>query len=609
MINDITLQYLSQVQDYYETGIMKKNWKRSCWFAALVLSTFFVGYNSVFAQQSTITASENTSSNPVDLTAPVQSETDDKAIAKETEATEETLQTADPAPAVSLSTGGQDSSLIRLAALGINLPPEDSLDRTMWQGSDATMALDLYRRLPAKMAVSPLRQQLARVVLMRSLPPEGSIAVATELVEARLNWLITHVGGEDLAEIVRQLPDSSIWEDWHQWLALHDLMTRNDENACRLAESRAAGTLEIIWHKVNAFCMIIAGDQEKASFALDILKDRGVSSPIYFEAMRQLIIEAPPATIDQTGADALDLVLLDSAHVNITMAAIKPLDRFAFSLSGLHYLEDDAATLIAARYFQQGNRPIADVVATWYLQPVTGIPAPEALTRFSLADEADAIAMARFQMWQALELEKDEVAAAQLALEALKVDFQHVGSRSLGLWMPFIINGQIDAGPLPGLISGLEHDGLTDQAAAWGNILDFSKRPLDDLTIAKAGAIDAIPLMQAIGLRMGNFDRASEFEQSMRLAENTTPLPPAQLELIDAAATAGRHAELVMLSAINLGEVPLHHLSRDDATRLVAAFVAAEMEQTARLMAADILRGWVMDRYFRMTGETDAKSS
>lgn len=614
MINDIMPQQVSQVQDENRVGIMKKSRKSSSQFAVLVLFAL-MGINPASAQEITITTSDNLSTAPVDLKVLAQPEADN---ASDDEAEADAAETEQPAqatvqsavlPATTLSSGGlrqQDPSAIRLASLGVALAPQDSLDRMMWQGSDAATVLSLYRSLPARMATPVLREKLAQVVLMRTVPPEGSIALAHELVEERLSWLKNHIGGDGLAEMVRQLPENPKWEEWRKWLVLHDLISRHDEAACSLAQSRASETLEVLWHKTNAFCMIIAGEKEKASFALDILEDRGVTAPIYFEAMRQLTSGIDPAEIDQTGADALDLVLLDSARVDITMAAIMPMDQFAASLSGLRYLEDDAATLIAARSFQHGDRPIADILASWALQPVAGIPATEALTRFSLAEDADAIALARYYTWQALALEKDETAAAQLALEALKIDFQHIGSRSLDLWMQFIAEGGFNAGPLPGLVPGFERDGLTDDAAAWAEILAFSARPLNGQTLVRAGALDAVPLIEALGGTIEGLDWASQFDRTARLAEQSSSLPLARLERIEAASAAGRRAELVMLAAITLGDMPLHHLSRDDAARMIAAFAAAGMEQTARLLAADILRGWVLDRHFRMAGAGDA---
>ena len=522
-------------------------------------------------------------------------------------AAEDTPAASSAAVATVTLNGGfrqQNPSAIRLASLGITLDPADGFDRMLWQGSDATTVLDLYGRLPARIASPDLHRSMVQVALMRAIPPEGSIEVAEDIVSARLGWLSANVGGEDMAAMIRQLPDDEIWQPWVLWLVHHDLLQREDTAACQLAEERAAVTLEVIWHKINAFCMIVNNELGKASFAVDILEDRGVMAPIYFQTMRQLTGGSAVSDmgIDQTGADALDLVLLESTRVDISRASIAPLDRYAFSLSQLRYLEDEAATLLGARQFHRGDTQLADVLISWGLLPVAGVPASEAVTGFSLARSDDDIAMARYHTWQALSLESDKAAAARLAVEALKIDFGHVGSRSLDLWMPFISTSTIDIGPLAGLtadvIAGGDRSGLSLEARTWADILAFPAIPIRDDMLVRVGALDAVPLLRAAGLTVDEISWATHYDETTSLATGRVSLPLARLERLEAAAADGRKAETVMLAAVMLGDMPLHHLGREDAARVVAALTQAGLEETARGLAADILRSWVIARHF-----------
>ena len=498
----------------------------------------------------------------------------------------------------------QNPSAIRLASLGITLDPAAGLDRMLWQGSDAATVLDLYARLPERITSPDLHRSMVQVALMRAIPPEGSIDVAEDIVAARLAWLSANVGGEDMAAMIRQLPDDEIWQQWVIWLVHHDLLQREDTAACKLAEERAAVTLDVIWHKINAFCMIINNELGKASFAIDILEDRGVTGPIYFPAMRQLTggSAISDLRIEQAGADALDLVLLESTRVDISRASITPLDDYDFSLSQLRYLADDAAILLAARQFHRGDVPLADVLISWGLLPVAGVPAAEAVTGFSLAQSDDDIAMARYHTWQALSLETDNAAAAQLAVEALKIDFGHVGSRSLDLWLPFITGSTIDIGPLAGLTAdvaaGGDRSGLSIEARAWADILAFPEIPIRDDMLVRAGALDAVPLLRAAGLAVEDINWSAHYDVTKSLATGRVSLPLARLERLEAAAADGRKAETVMLAVVLLGDTPLHHLGREDAARVVAALTQAGLDETARYLTADILRGWAIARHF-----------
>ena len=110
----------------------------------------------------------------------------------------------------------------------------------LWQGSDAATVLDLYARLPERITSPDLHRSMVQVALMRAIPPEGSVDVAEDIVAARLAWLSANVGGEDMAAMIRQLPDDEIWQQWVIWLVHHDLLQREDTAACKLAEERAA---------------------------------------------------------------------------------------------------------------------------------------------------------------------------------------------------------------------------------------------------------------------------------------------------------------------------------------------------------------------------------
>ena len=590
---------------------------------AMLFTTMVVTAGSALAQQQEITAIDDNQSAPlVDLTQLASPDNTTQASGEEPESSENITADADaeqdtdqPATTgITVTTGlrQQNPSSIRLASLGVTMEPAFGLDRMLWQGSNAARVLDLYRRLPVQIPSTHLRQNMIQLALMRAVPPEGSISVAPALVEERLTWLARHAEGEDLASLIRQLPDEQAWEGWNEWLVLHDLLQREDAAACRLADSRAADTLDVIWHQINAFCMVIANDLGKASFALDILEDRGVEAPIYFQTMRRLTgldgdgaSDSEDQIIDQTGATTLDLVLLDSARIDISLAAISPLEDHSKSFGTLRHLDPEAAGLMAARAFHHGLRPSEQILAEWSLLPPSETPAAEALTLFSLATSTDDIAMGRLKTWQALSQEEDASAAAQLAMAALKIDFDHIGSRSLDIWMPVIMAGRIQSGPLPGLKSGFERDGLLPEAAAWSEILAFSARPLTAETLLTAGGLDAVPLLRSAGLTIEGLDWAEYFDDTSSLTQASVALPLARLEAIEAAAAAGLRGETVMLTIISLGEMPLHQLDRMDAARIVAALRRAGLEETARGLAGEILRSWVLERHLMLHDDTD----
>ena len=146
--------------------------------------------------------------------------------------------------------------------------------------------------------------------------------------------------------------------------------------------------------------------------------------------------------------------------------------------------------------------------------------------------------------------------------------------------------GKIDIGPLAGLtadvVAGGDRSGLSIEARAWADILAFPEIPIRDDMLVRAGALDAVPLLRAAGLAVEDINWSAHYDVTKSLATGRVSLPLARLERLEAAAADGRKAEAVMLAVVMLGDTPLHHLSRDDAARVVAAFNAAGLDETAR---------------------------
>ena len=178
--------------------------------------------------------------------------------------------------------------------MGIDRDALDGLDSLMWQGSDAETVLALRQALANSKPPSSLTAVLHHLDVARVPPPEGFVDRASPLIEARLNALVRRGASDDLAVLIEQLPQEEQWSDWHQWLAIHNLLTRNDAAACIAAQDQVQQTLDPLWHQINTFCAVVAGQADQAIFALDILSDSGLSTSNFDQLMRQLIGQSKP---------------------------------------------------------------------------------------------------------------------------------------------------------------------------------------------------------------------------------------------------------------------------------------------------------------------------
>lgn len=523
-----------------------------------------------------------------------------------------------PSTSLTSSSGGlkrTNPTSIRLASLGNERDAYDGLDRLMWEGSDAATILKLHQRLIPHATPRSLRSALHHVIESRSVPPSGFLDLAQELISLRLNWIAEHGASEDLAELIRQLPDageSQDWgQDWGQWLALHNLMIRQDEEACSDASKQVMLTLEKVWHQINAFCSVIAGDEMKAAFALDILEDSGVDDPMFFALMRQLTGDEDAGEVDQTSTSTLNLILLDSARISVAPEALNAVPTsYRGSVQAIRYLSPAASRLIEARKFNK--LPSEELTAVWALAPAGDISAAEALTRLRFGGDADTLAMARLNAWQAISSEKDDRAQAQLALEALVADYAHAGPTTLALWLGFIEGGADDQGlsekigPILGFAASPSKILLSDEALAWHHILTASPRPVSASAINGADAHDAIPLLMALGQPIEDQDWLNYAGTAEALTTDSIGLAYAELMALETAAANGLKAETLLRSVIMLQEADLGHLSRADAARVVGALKQAGLTQSARNLAEDIMKSWGLKRHLKLAETGDA---
>ena len=512
-----------------------------------------------------------------------------------------TIQTT--APTISLKR--KDPSSIRLAAVGIDRDAYDGLDSLMWQGSTAETVLTLRQALANSAPPSSLAPVLHHLDISRVPPPEGFVDLAPQLIAARLDALSNRGASDDLAILIEQLPQEDQWSDWHQWLAVHNLLTRNDEAACTAAQDQVQQTLDPLWHQINTFCAVVAGQADQAIFALDILSDSGLSTPNFDQLMRQLIGQGTAGDLDLSNISGIDLVLMDSARITIDPMSLTNLHQgHQDSVLSLRYLSDESLRMMTARHFAHDN--MMALKTSWALLPIQSVSSAEALTRFSINGDADEMAMARLDAWQAIAAEKDDRTAAQLAYEAMMIDYTYAGIKGFSLWLPIIERGannldlEDKIGPILGFSPESSRLVMSDEAMAWHDLLTFGRKPTQVETLQLTAGFDALPVLDAIKIPVENIDWMTVAAPTPALAASAAgnSLPYQGLMQLDVSATQGQKAETLMRAALLLDGVDLATLSRDDAAKVVSALHQVGLKDTARALSRDILVSWAAARHF-----------
>lgn len=538
--------------------------------------------------------------------------------------------------ATSSSLNRRDPVALRLSALGLDLGPIGGLDDQAWQGTNVSDAITLLTALPSTSASPTLQQLMHHVVLSRSVPPQGASAAADALVAARLAWLIRGNHSNDLAALVRQLPTGGAWESWQRWLVSHDLLVRNDEEACAITRDQAGRSLDLFWHKIRVFCQLMEEDEMGTRFAVDVLEASGLDDAGFIALIRRLLGDNALASIDQENVSLLHLALMDAAHMVIEPEALTALPPgHADGLSRLRYLSVDARRWLSGMAWQQQRLEAAMLAEELASMPAPVITTETALGRLENASDAETIGISRITAWQAIAAEPDSLEAARQALRGLSLDLGHGGGlNSLELWLPLIRPAVAD--PLLAdevrllLALGRSPEAAADEtpadldetpdetaaetaattsAAAWRQLMDFvgsaaaEPVPAPDFSlISQLGLDEAMPLLQSLGYDRQEIQGLAEILRDSPEMPSYQPLPRAGLAALQAAAEAGRTAETILLAAVLTADRPLAGIMPMDAAVLVDGLAKAGLKEEAVALGREFLTAIMLARWNHASG-------
>ena len=568
-----------------------------------------------------------------DETASGQVSSDETITPTETLTTQPTNLAPRTAPTVTLN--AKDPNAVRLATIGVEADAIGVLGRTMWQDSTVEDVMKIMTYLPERTASVTLDQLLRHVITSRAMPPQGGTQQANAYLAMRMDWLAARGQSHVMASFVRQLPQDQMWMEQGKFLIDYDLITRNDEDACRRADEYRAIDQDQqraeYWSKIQVFCALRSGEDSLAGFQLDLLQDRGVDDAMFYNLIRARLNGSPPNTTDDVKPTGLNLALMDLENILITPDLHRQMPvALSQSLSSIGFVDADTAYLQYGMNYHHRHQSLTDQMLAWPFIPEANIPVALAITQFS--DEGlgarDPISDAsqRIMLWQSLLKLDDAEEKLNITMLALQHDWDRVSGEALAVWSPHL-SASLNDIALP----SAEMASLYDQAAlllaiagadlpenyipsqrqmAWQGleaaVMDgaVSQDMLRDMD-----AHDAVPLLTRVGVSASPLAATDSFARSPQLAETGSRLPYPDMMMLAQHPVRGKPAETVMLIAAILGDTPLHRLDRDDAAMLAGALHDAGLINESRHFAIEIMRSWGGYRAGRMIEEKDATAS
>ena len=529
-------------------------------------------------------------------------------------------------PATSI--GRRSVSKISLASVGLKRPATLSpdLNALIWSDSDAEQALYLLRNVPALGSAPILNKLVFEIVSIATVPPKGAGPVAEELVSARLNWLAAAGQSDALAEIVRMLPEDDKWADWKRWQVEYDLIRQADATACRDAEKKAQSTLDDFWHQSRIICALLAGDANKARFAADILKVSGGEDANFFQLVDKLLGRTDELSLDLTTLDSVDLVLMDAAREQISLAAFEQIPPSMIqAASNFRYLAADAALKTSFMLFERGLQERAPTEQIWRALLEAPMPTEAALATLDGLDaagytDAQHDALASASLWVSLAL-RNEADTSQLIQRAFQTELRSGRPELLAeLYASLIRQRFRDAEDIDTelqkdfalllALSGTEEPlpaALTAQAdftASLGAILAAANGAAwQAQSLDEANAWALLPILRA------QQSAAPQNDWTVILAEGAGipaksnslvyhRLSPPHLLALGELAEAGNIAETALLASMLVQPVTLGWIEPDDSAQIIKALHKVGLPRVAGQFAEEVVKAHLLRRNF-----------
>jgi hypothetical protein len=529
-------------------------------------------------------------------------------------------------PATSI--GRRSVSKISLASVGLKRPATLSpdLNALIWSDSDAEQALYLLRNVPALGSAPILNKLVFEIMSIATVPPKGAGPVAEELVSARLNWLAAAGQSDALAEIVRMLPEDDRWANWKRWQVEYDLIRQADATACRDAEKKAQSTLDDFWHQSRIICALLAGDLNKARFAADILKASGGEDANFFQLVDKLLGRADDLSLDLTTLDSVDLVLMDAAREQISLAAFEQIPPSMIQAApNFRYLAADAALKTSFMLFDRGLQEQASTEQIWRALLEAPMPTEAALATLdglNAAGYTDAQhdALASASLWVSLAL-RNEADTSQLIQRAFQIELRSGRPELLAdLYASLIrqrftdtenINAELQKDfALLLALSGTEEPlpaALTSQAdftaslqaiLAAANGAAWQAQSLDD-----ANAWALLPILRAQQSAEPQEDWSVILAEGSGFPEKSNSLvyhrlSPPHLLALGELAEAGNIAETALLASMLVQPVTLGWIDPDDTAQIINALNKVGLPEVAGQFAEEVVKAHLLRRNF-----------
>jgi hypothetical protein len=209
-------------------------------------------------------------------------------------------------------------------SIGVLDPNTGGFGVEMWRGSDRGVIVSLLRRLPDDMNSRSMRELTRRLLLSIATPPEtasnGQADAQVSLLVLRIERLASLGEVPGLNDLLSAVPSHND-DEFIARTRIDGLLLANEmTEACRLVANGIATYHQIFyWQKAMILCQMVAGEVDKATLGLDLLREQGLTDDPTFFALAQTFFGAEAEIPPQAEIGPLNFALLRA-----TGAALPP---------------------------------------------------------------------------------------------------------------------------------------------------------------------------------------------------------------------------------------------------------------------------------------------
>ncbi len=210
-------------------------------------------------------------------------------------------------------------------SIGVLSVEAGGLGFEMWKGTVRPLIDRLLPMLPVNSPSPALRGLMLRLLLSPGVTPKATPA-SPNLPAVRVGLLMRMAeyaeAGQLLNALPREIRSGALLRSDVDRLLLSGEMAP----ACALVAREVQTDTTAYWQKALVFCQILAGESDKASLGLSLLREVGVSDAKFFRLAEAAIAKTPTAIENPEGLTALHLAMAIFGKAEFPETVLKTTD-------------------------------------------------------------------------------------------------------------------------------------------------------------------------------------------------------------------------------------------------------------------------------------------